>query len=101
MNSNRLPILTAAIIEASALYRGAVSKVVRHALGTGRLVTTTVLRDLELAGLTREQAEGLVYLIEAYMVGVAATQLGFLMAVVGLCPGMRPRTPVPVDASVS
>jgi hypothetical protein len=91
MNSNRLPILAAAIIEAPALYRSAVGRVVRHALGTGRLVTATVVRDLELAGLTREQAEGLVYLIEAYTVGIAAAQLGLLMAVLGLVPGVRLR----------
>ena len=45
--------------------------------------------DLEKSGFTREQVEALAYLVEAWVLGIAAAQLGLLVAVHGLCPIKR------------
>ena len=52
-------------------------------------MTATAILNLERAGFTREQVEALAYLVEAWVLGVAATQLGLLVAVHGLCPVRR------------
>ena len=49
----------------------------------------TAILDLERAGFTREQVEALAYLLEAWVLGVAAVQLGLLLAVHRLCPVSR------------
>ena len=52
-------------------------------------MTATAILDLERAGFTREQGEALAHLIEAWVLGVAAVQLGLLVAVHRLCPVRR------------
>ena len=48
-------------------------------------MTATASLDLERAGFTRERGEALAYLLGAWVLGLAAAQLGMLVAVHQQC----------------
>ena len=49
----------------------------------------TAILDFERAGFTRERGEALAYLLEAWVLGLAAAQLGILVAVHQQCSVRR------------